>query len=395
MRSPRIVLVDTNPDVLDAATRAFRHQPYECVGFHKSSEALDYLSCRRVQVAVIELRSPDMDGVELLRRVERLHPDVIRVATSEGVDPAVLLSLIEEGRIYRYIIKPWDNTELVCVIRQAVELFWLRRQRRELAEELACRNLQLEQRVEERTERLTAIEKEAELGKYTSQIVHSLKVPLQSIGGAALMANLRLSDGDPVHRDLRRYLDSVLSSAGELQKVIAGIIAHTANEHFMRKDRVDVNQIVRREVEFFDLDQEYKHRIVKLVELDDDIPPILGNPLQIKQIVDNLITNAIDAMEESASKQLTVRTGVVADTILISVADTGCGIPADHIEQLFSPYFTTKPLGKGTGIGLASVRKMVESYGGTIVVESAVGRGATFTVRLPVWSPPDPDDGEG
>ncbi|TVQ96475.1 MAG: hybrid sensor histidine kinase/response regulator [Spirochaetaceae bacterium] len=391
MSSPQIVFVDDDVNILNAVQRLFKHQPYHCVVFDRGAKAIAYLKDHPVQVVVTDLRMPEMDGLELLRLVEQSHPDIIRVVLSAYSDRESLLDSINNGRVYRYILKPWDAIELISVIRQSVDVYALRREHLELTSALARRNETLERRVEERTERLMAIEKEAELGKYTSQIVHSLKVPLQSIGGAVLMANLLLNEDDAVHTELKRYLDSLLASAGELQKVIAGIIAHTADEQFMRKDRVDVNQIVRRELEFFDLDEEFKLHVQKVVELDDQLPAVLGNPLQIKQIVDNLIANAIDAMADTSTKKLTVTTSCATDTICLSIADTGCGIPKKDHEKIFSPYFTTKPLGKGTGIGLASVHKMVHAYGGGIDVDSAVGRGTTVTVRLPV-SPVVPDD---
>ena len=391
MSSPQIVFVDDDVNILNAVQRLFKHQPYHCVVFDRGAKAITYLKDHPVQVVVTDLRMPEMDGLELLQRVEHSHPDIIRVVLSAYSDRESLLDSINNGRIYRYILKPWDAIELISVIRQSVDVYSLRRRHLELTSELAQRNATLERRVDERTERLMAIEKEAELGKYTSQIVHSLKVPLQSIGGAVLMANLHLNENESVHAELKRYLDSLLASAGELQKVIAGIIAHTADEQFMRKDRVDVNQIVGRELEFFDLDDEFKLHVQKVIELDDALPSVLGNPLQIKQIVDNLIANAIDAMAESETKTLTVTTSCVADTVCLSIADTGCGIPRKDREKIFSPYFTTKPLGKGTGIGLASVHKMVHAYGGHINVDSTVGSGTTVTVRLPI-SPLVPDD---
>jgi signal transduction histidine kinase len=106
--------------------------------------------------------------------------------------------------------------------------------------------------------------------------------------------------------------------------------------------------------------------------------------VQIKQIVNNLITNAIDAMEVCNPKRLSVATRVWNNQVELSIADTGVGIDTDDIAKIFSPDFTTKPVGKGTGLGLASVKTMVEAYNGSISVESQKGQGATFRVRLPV-----------
>ena len=100
--------------------------------------------------------------------------------------------------------------------------------------------------------------------------------------------------------------------------------------------------------------------------------------------MDNLITNAIDAMENSTTKRLSVTTRVRDSYVELSIADTGIGIDEGDILKIFSPDFTTKPVGKGTGLGLASVKTMVEAYNGSISVESKKDWGSTFSVRLPV-----------
>lgn len=110
----------------------------------------------------------------------------------------------------------------------------------------------------------------------------------------------------------------------------------------------------------------------------------MGNPIQIKQIVDNLVKNAIDAMEHSPQKRLTLQTRLEDKAVAIIVSDTGEGIAEENLARIFLPDFTTKPIVKGTGLGLASVKTMVEAYSGDIQVESKKGEGTTFIVRIPI-----------
>jgi signal transduction histidine kinase len=114
----------------------------------------------------------------------------------------------------------------------------------------------------------------------------------------------------------------------------------------------------------------------------------MGNAAQIKQIIHNLVSNAVDAMDASKEKVLTVATATEADWAEMIIGDTGEGIAPEHLQKIFSPNFTTKPPGKGTGLGLASVRTMVNAYGGEVLVQSALGRGTTVTVRLPACIDP-------
>ena len=163
----------------------------------------------------------------------------------------------------------------------------------------------------------------------------------------------------------------IKSSVYDMEKIITGILDQSRDRHLYETEPVNVNQIIQRELDFFKLIPIFKDYITKQVKLAEDLPPIQGNPTQIKQIVDNLIKNAIDAMESSEEKQLTIETWLEKDAVSIRVADTGEGIPGENLNKIFSPDFSTKPVGKGTGLGLASVK----AYGGSIRVESERGRG--------------------
>jgi len=118
-----------------------------------------------------------------------------------------------------------------------------------------------------------------------------------------------------------------------------------------------------------------------------DIPEILCFPQQLNQVFLNLLVNAAHAMEGSQGS-ITIRTWSDGSYVLVSVADTGCGIPEEIRQRVFEPFFTTKEVGKGTGLGLSISYDIVRKHGGEIQVERELGRGTTFTVRLPVGGPP-------
>ena len=109
--------------------------------------------------------------------------------------------------------------------------------------------------------------------------------------------------------------------------------------------------------------------------------------MQIKQIVDNLIANAIDAMAAGSPKRLSVATRVQSNYVELAINDTGEGIDADDINKLFSPDFTTKPVGKGTGLGLSICYGIINKMGGEISVDSILGEGTTFHIHFPLSRP--------
>jgi two-component system NtrC family sensor kinase len=117
-------------------------------------------------------------------------------------------------------------------------------------------------------------------------------------------------------------------------------------------------------------------------ELADDLPTIAASPSEMQQVLLNLVNNAVDAMEKEGGT-LTITTRRDRDDVLMTVADTGCGIPRANIQRLFDPFFTTKPVGKGTGLGLSIIYGIINKMKGEISVNSAVDMGTAFTVRIP------------
>jgi signal transduction histidine kinase len=129
------------------------------------------------------------------------------------------------------------------------------------------------------------------------------------------------------------------------------------------------------------------------LSLDTGVPLTWADPFQIQQVLLNLLGNAEQALEGwEGERRITLRTswaGTDADPIVVAVGDTGPGIPAEQVERIFNPFYTTKPVGQGTGLGLSISDGIVREHGGRIRVESKPGRGATFHVELPRVSPPE------
>jgi signal transduction histidine kinase len=125
-----------------------------------------------------------------------------------------------------------------------------------------------------------------------------------------------------------------------------------------------------------------KHGTELVRRYDPDVPPVRCLPDELNQVWTNLVHNALQAMDHKGT--LTVGLRRDGSDVLVSIADTGCGIPEDIRARIFDAFFTTKPAGEGTGLGLDIVRKIVEKHRGRIDVESEVGVGTTFTVRLPI-----------
>ncbi|MEQ8207697.1 MAG: ATP-binding protein, partial [Woeseia sp.] len=141
---------------------------------------------------------------------------------------------------------------------------------------------------------------------------------------------------------------------------------------------------------------EWRYVAVVDTELDEDLPLAPCYAQDINQVLLNLIVNAAHAIEaknganQTDKGTITIATSYDKETVSIAVSDTGCGIKAEHLDRVFDPFFTTKDVGKGTGQGLSmAYRSIVDLHGGTLTATSEPGRGATFTVRLPLTDLPD------
>ncbi|MCK5317762.1 MAG: hypothetical protein KAJ55_07595, partial [Anaerolineales bacterium] len=124
---------------------------------------------------------------------------------------------------------------------------------------------------------------------------------------------------------------------------------------------------------------------IEFVErFETDLPMVVVDPSQMQQVFLNMIINAAEAMELGGKLTLVTRSNSTENFIEISISDTGHGIPEENFDKLFDPFFTTKDVGHGTGLGLAISYGIIKEHGGEISIESKVGEGSTFLIRLPI-----------
>ena len=193
-------------------------------------------------------------------------------------------------------------------------------------------------------------------------------------------------------RRIVRAMDGVLRTNGVAVDRMVQIVESLGT--FGRPDRAEVDRVDLRE----GLDGTLAVLGARLRDLDvnreyGEIPEVECYPNRMNQVFMNLIHNAAQAMEPGGT--LTVRTKAEADDVVIEVEDTGRGIAPEHLREIFRPGFTTKGRRVGMGLGLAISKQIIDHHGGTIAVESTVGRGTVFRVRLPRRLPPEVKDEGG
>ena len=384
MKKRSVLIVDDEIGIRKSIERTLLNEPYRKLYASCVDEAKKLLLENKVHLIISDILMPGTDGLTLLKWIKKNKPEIVRIVLSTKSDSATIMEAINKGNIFYYIAKPWDNTELKIIIKKGIDWYNIQEERNKLIKKLEEHNQTLEQRVTERTNQLLAITNEAEIGKHTSQIVHNINNALNSFFGSLDLSEMVLSEEKPDISKLNKYHGHLKKSANSLSKILAEILVRSRGKDILQPQEINVNRLIEEEALFWEMMPEFKYKITRNIQLDESIPPILGNPIQIKQILDNVIKNAIDAMEKSNEKQLMIETGIKDKFIFIKISDSGEGISESDLSRVFVPGFTTKPLGKGTGLGLASVKTMVESYSGKIDIQSDKDKGTTVTICLPV-----------
>lgn len=223
---------------------------------------------------------------------------------------------------------------------------------------------------------LACNEKMAELGRISAGVVHELNAPLSVIISASQM--IMREEGVPEF--VREMIDRISTEAQRLSQMTRGILSFSSHEE--AGGDADVNLTVEFVLDF--ITYEAARRGVSLMrKLDHRLPVVRVDSNVLKQILINIVMNALQAMEADGGRLLVESAAPGSSEVCIVIADTGPGIEAGALARIFEPYFTTKRPGEGTGLGLFVTRTLVENLGGRIEVRSAPGEGTTFTVWLP------------
>jgi two-component system NtrC family sensor kinase len=232
-------------------------------------------------------------------------------------------------------------------------------------------------------EQLIQSEKMSAIGQLVSGVAHELNNPLAGISAFAqlLLAEKRFPP------DQRTAAETIYSEARRASRIVQNLLTF-ARQHKAEKGPAAMNQVLDDTLELRGYELRVRGIDVRR-EYDEALPDTMGDAHQLQQVFLNLITNAEQAMERAEGRhhRLTVRTRRAGDAIRIEIEDTGSGVPANLLERIFNPFFTTKPTGHGTGLGLSISLGIVREHEGRIWAENAPQGGARFVVELPVIAP--------
>ncbi len=225
-------------------------------------------------------------------------------------------------------------------------------------------------------EQLQQREKLSSIGLLAAGVAHEINTPLTGVSSYTQMLLGMLADTDPKHALLQKIHRQTERATG----IVNNLLNFSRTGSVTDFGAVDVNRVLDDTLQL--LEPQLRQSQIEIVRAyDADLPPTYGNSGKLQQVFTNLILNARDALPGGG--HITLKTAHEADAITVEVIDTGIGIAPENVARIYDPFFTTKGVGRGTGLGLAVSYGIVQEHSGHITVNSAPGRGTTFRISLP------------
>jgi two-component system, NtrC family, sensor kinase len=405
----RILIVD-DEELIRSLFVSCLDRRYSCSAAANSEEALVHLEREPFALVISDVIMPGRSGVELLREINTRFPDTAVIMAS-GIDRTQrVLDAVRLGA-YDYLIKPCDLEVLEMSVERALERRALLRNARRYKMDLEKRNVELKQskaKLERLQAQLVHNEKMASLGQLAAGIAHELNNPAGFIYGnmeilsecsrglerllafydtitlpteiAAQISRLKAEiDYEHTLTDLAMIIGDCLHGAERIRDVVQNLRLFSRLDEAELK-KIDIHEGIESTIRL--LSRYYTAGPITLKRDYAALPLVDCYAGQLNQVWMNLLVNAAQAVRDSG--EVFIRTQLVEGTVTIIISDTGSGIAPEHLNKIFDPFFTTKPVGEGTGLGLSITYGIIERHGGSIRVESQLGRGTTFTVILPV-----------
>ncbi|HBH61159.1 MAG TPA: sensor histidine kinase [Nitrospiraceae bacterium] len=246
-------------------------------------------------------------------------------------------------------------------------------------------NEDLEKNIDELRElqvKLIQTEKLSALGRLTADVAHEIRNPLTSIGGFARRLNKKLFQGS---RE-KEYSDIVVAEVDRLERILRDVLSFSKETKY-NMEYQEINGAIREAMyAFYEI---CKEQSIELEEkLDLSLPEILIDKDQVRQAVHNLLSNAVDVISRGGKLSVITYMEELHEVryIVVEVNDTGPGLPAEALNLIFDPFYTTKEIGAGTGLGLSICKKIIDEHNGLIFADSELGKGTSFKMYFPYQS---------
>jgi two-component system NtrC family sensor kinase len=301
------------------------------------------------------------EGMRRLARGDFEHPIEIHTRDEMEFLASTFNSMTQDIKRYRVMLEDWAEKLQVEVEKKTRE-------------------------ISEAQEHLIDAEKLASLGRLAAGVAHELNSPLTGILSFSHLMRQRM---DPGRKEDIEDLDVIIQQTNRCSKIIKGLLGF-ARKGASEQLPVNINEVLESATSMV-MNQSKFHDVELPLHLGEGLPQVIVDPNLMQQVFINMLTNAADAMDNKGKITITTRASggdgkgdVEGEFVEVEFSDTGSGIMQEDMGKIFEPFFTTKPVGEGTGLGLPVSYGIIKRHGGDILVESTVGEGTSFRIRLPV-----------
>jgi len=371
----QVVLIDDEADIREVTAITLQDAGYRVATAADGQAGLTLFAEYAPQIVITDIRMPRMDGLAVLESIKQSNQDteVIVVTAFGEMDLAIRALQLDASD---FITKPINDESLHLALKRARERYTARKQARDYTALLEKRNAD--------QARILHQDKMMSLGRLAASVVHEINNPLSGILNY-LRLMVRVLNRGPLDAEqqvkFETYLELAESETDRCSRIVSSLLtfARKTPPAFTPIDFTDLmtRTLVLSQHRLSLSDIKVTHRI------DPDLPAVKGDFNQLQQCLINLVFNAIDAMPQGGTLDLSVRARKEGHGVRVSVRDSGAGIATADQNHIFEPFFTTKGDGGGVGLGLSTVYGILESHGGTVTVNSKPGHGATFVLKLP------------
>jgi signal transduction histidine kinase len=380
-----IVVIDDDIHILELIDLILSKRGYQVYTAPAARIGLEIIADRQPELVLLDYMMPEMDGLTALREIRSRFPNTYVVMFTGKGNEEIAVELMKAGAS-EYILKPFNNRDLVerldNVLRiREIELHnrLLQEEHVRLLQEIDNWNQDLQRRIHEKTDALQKAQSEiaqseklAALGYLSAGMAHEIRNPLNSI--SLFVQLMRQNTLDPEQQE---YQGKILKEIDRIDDIIRKLLDASRRTRTITNN-ICIDRIIDNALEVFSPQIE-TGKITVTRSYCDDIPPIKADPTELEQIFTNLFLNALDEM--SPGGHLEVQVCTENGRVVARVSDSGGGIPAETLPNIFDPFYTTKA--RGTGMGLPVVQRIARIYDGNIAVESTSPEGTVFRLDFP------------
>ena len=401
LKDSRVLILDDQPGNLHALSAVIEFAGCEHIKcLNDSRQALATFVEFQPDLILLDLHMPHLDGLAVMDQLRTVVPaeDYLPILVLTGDSSSAAKEKVLAHGASDFLSKPLNHTEVELRVKNLLQTRWLHQQlkkqnlslerqvleRTALAEELAQTN----RRLRETQGQLVQSEKMASLGELVAGIAHEINNPLAFVINnifvtqeelAKLAAEATQSDSPavPSIRKMRTRIDHMREGAERVQSLVSKLRTFSRLDEGTLKT-VDIHESIESVLLFLSHKMEDRIRVERHYTATHPLTCLAG---ELNQVLMNVIGNAIDSIEETGT--IHVSTSERDGQFVITIRDSGKGIPQEIRDRIFDPFFTTKPVGSGTGLGLAISYGIVKAHQGSIEFSSEEGKGTEFTVKIP------------